>query len=259
MIIPVFAITMICGVLCGTMPRAFAQDSDATAHGDAMNGSTDEVLFVEDFSDGMKNWWVEGGRKVHVKSGRLYVDANPPEGSQDGGVCTVWCKETFPGDVRVEFDAHVVESVPEVNNINFFLSYSDPSGEPLYETRDERKTAKYSLYHKLNGHIFTYLRDSRQADGANSDGSTKARFRIRRNPGFHMLGEAFDYHCEKGRTYHVVLTKSGGTLSMTVDGKVYCRATDQQPLKGGLIGLRTYRTHLWWDNIKVTEALRKTP
>jgi hypothetical protein len=201
----------------------------------------------------MDNWWVEGGHQVQVKDGRLYVNADPTNNSE-GGVCTVWCKKPFPGDVRVAFDAHVVESSSEVNNINFFLCYSDPSGRPLYETRDRRKTAKYSLYHKLNGHIFTYLRDRGRSGGANPDGSAKARFRIRRNPGFNLLDEAFDYHCEKGTTYHVVLTKTGGNLSIAVDGKVYCRATDEQPLEGGLLGLRTYRTHLWWDNIKVIEA-----
>jgi len=211
-------------------------------------------LFFEDFSDGMEDWWVEGGRQVQVKDGRLHVDADPPAGVTDGGVCTVWCKRQFQGDVRVEFDAHVIESLPNVNNINFFLCYSDPAGKPLYETRDDRKTATYSLYHELNGHIFTYLRDARLTAGANPDGSAKGRFRIRRNPGFHLLGEAFDYHCEQGRTYHVVLTKQGGNLSMAVDGKVYCRAIDPQPLEGGLLGLRTYRTYLWWDNIKVIEA-----
>lgn len=217
-------------------------------------GPTSQVLFFEDFSQGMDNWWVEGGRQVRVEDGRLFVDADPPKGVTHGGVCTVWCKKQFPADVRVAFDAHVVESSLNTNNINFFLCYSDPTGKPLHETRDSRKTAQYSLYHKLNGHIFTYLQDSDPSHGVNPDGSAKARFRIRRNPGFNLLGEAFDYHCEKDKTYHVVLTKVGGNLSIAVDGQVYCRAMDKQPLNGGLLGLRTYRTHLWWDNIRVIKA-----
>ena len=83
-------------------------------------------------------------------------------------------------------------------------------------------------------------------------GTGKGRFRIRHCPGFTLLNEAYGYECEQGKTYHVVLRKKGGELSIAVDGTVYCRATDPDPRGPGLIGCRTYRTHLWWDNIRVT-------
>jgi hypothetical protein len=75
--------------------------------------------------------------------------------------------------------------------------------------------------------------------------------RIRRNPGFHLLAEAYTYHCRAGRTYHLRVVKRGGEIRFVVDGQELLRAVDPEPLGGGWFGLRTYRTDLWWDNIRV--------
>ena len=125
------SVTAICAVWCWTIGHVSGEEESATRQSDrAAKGHTGRVLFFEDFSGGMGNWWVEGGRQVQVKDGRLHVNAAPQAGVKDGGVCTVWCKRKSSGDVRVEFDAHVIESLPNVNNINFFLCYSDPTGRP---------------------------------------------------------------------------------------------------------------------------------
>lgn len=208
--------------------------------------SKDNLLFFEDFSQDMNNWWVEGVDKVSIQHGRLYVKA-----VESKKVCTVWCKSVFSGDVQIEFDAHVKSSPKNVNNINFFLFYSDPSGLPMYETRRQRSTGKYSLYHQLNGYIFTFLNDAEGKGGRYSDGSSKARFRVRKCPGFRLIKENFGYHCRQGVTYHITITKRGNRLTYEVDGKIYLTVYDNKSLNGGLIGLRTYSTFLWWDNIEV--------
>lgn len=208
--------------------------------------------FFEDFSHGMDRWWVEGGKRVWIEDGRLYVDADPTREEKDiPAVCTVWCKQPFTGNLRAEFDAHVVRSSLNTNNINFFLHYSDPTGTPLYETRANRATAAYPLYHMLRGNIFTFLNDTdtRPAPAAEEQ---RARFRIRHCPGFQLLAEAYDYHCRQGVTYHVAIDRVDGRLSVVVDGIAWAQAEDPDPPQGGLIGLRTYRTVLWWDNIRVT-------
>ncbi len=209
------------------------------------------IVMFEDFSHGMSNWWVEGGERVWIEDGHLRVKADPGRRAP-GNVATVWCKTPHPADVRVEFDAHVIRSSLGVNNVNFFLCYSDPSGKPLWDTRAGRSTAAYKLYHQLNGYIFTFLRDAKFAGGRRGDGGAKARIRIRRCPGFHLLAETYAYHCDAGRTYHVAITKRGGRIAYAVDGKTLLEVTDPHPLSGGLLGLRTFRTDLWWDNIRVT-------
>ena len=118
---------------------------------------SETVLYEENFDalpDGSpppSDWWVEGGERVRVESGRLYVSANPPAGAAPGCVCTVWNRNVLRGDLRVEFDACVVASTIDANNINLFLYYCDPSGAPLYDTRAGRASAEYGLYHRLNG------------------------------------------------------------------------------------------------------------
>ncbi|MEW6355256.1 MAG: DUF1961 family protein [Planctomycetota bacterium] len=240
-------------VLCVTLIAAACLCTPAVGQKEA--NMSDKLLFYEDFSQKMDNWWAEGGEKVWIQDGRLHMKADGPQEThpQGGHVCTVWCKKQFPGDITVEFDAHVIESRIDANNINFFMCYSDPSGKSLYDTRESRADAAYKKYHDLTGYIFTFLNDSKKEGSAYPDGSTKARFRMRRCPGFNLMTEAFGYHCKKGQTYHITITKKGGDITFAVDGKVYMRGRDDNPLTGGLIGLRTYQTYLWWDNIKVTQ------
>ncbi|MCE5217478.1 DUF1961 family protein [bacterium] len=210
------------------------------------------VVFQEDFSHGMQNWWAEGGVRVWVQDERLHVNADPtPEEADKPAVCTVWCKQPFSGDVRVEFDAHVVSSSTNTNNINLFLHYSDPSGKALYETRNLRSTADYKLYHVLSGNILTFLNDTDTKPTPPAD-QQKARVRLRHCPGFELLGQAYTYHCRQGVTYHVALVRQGTRLACYVDGNLLLEAQDPKPPSSGLLGLRTFRTYLWWDNIKVT-------
>lgn len=211
------------------------------------------TLFSDDFSGDLANWWIEGGQRVWIQEGRLHVAANPLARKGGGFVCTVWCRKAFTGDVRVECDAHVLESLDDVNNINFFFMYTDPAGKPLHDTRGSRSDGEYRHYHGLNGYIFTYLNDNDAADGRLADGSTKARIRIRRCPGFELLSETFTHHCRRGITYRMAIQRAGGELSLAVDGRTLLRARDDRPHAGGLFGLRTFQTYLWFDNVTVRQ------
>lgn len=220
------------------------------------------ALIAEDFDrlpDGPAlpdGWWVEGGEKVCIEQGRLRVQANPAEGAiaadRHNLVCTVWCPQTVAGDVRIAFDACVLASETEVRNINLFFLYSDPSGKLLQETPGERRTAAYDAYHGLNGYILTFLADVPKARQYHADGTAKARLRLRRCPGFALVDETYDHHCETGRVYRVEIVRVGGRITGAVDGTVYLRWEDPQPHAAGLIGFRTFRTDLWFDNLQVT-------
>ena len=78
-----------------------------------------------------------------------------------------------------------------------------------------------------------------------------ARFRMRKCPGFHLLTETFAYHCRQGVTYRAEIVKRGGRITFGVDGTTYLDCEDEEPWREGLIGLRTFRTDLWWDRIRV--------
>jgi len=209
------------------------------------------LVIDEDFSQGMPNWWVEGGEQVWVADGRLYMRSEGPD-ADHGSVCTAWCKTPHPAHFVLEAEAHVLkESKGPSNNINLFFCYADPSGVPLFETRQTRRNGDYGLYHALNGHIITFV-NGREETGLNADGTPKARVRIRRCPGFQLLAETFAYHSLQDHTYRLRVTKRRGHISFAVDGKTLQEASDAVPLGGGLLGLRTFKTFLWWDNVKLT-------
>ena len=193
----------------------------------------------EDFTQGMKDWWAEGGERVWVDDGRLYVRADALDVA-GGTVATVWCRKELPPDFELELDAHVIDSSVDANNINLFFCYTDPAGKPLEDSRDSRRTAAYNLYHQLNGYIATFVKEA-----------GKARIRLRRNPGFNLLAESREGESRAGVTYRLKVRKQGGEIVFSLDGREMARATDSQPWRGGLLGLRTFRTNLWWDNLRV--------
>lgn len=238
-----------------------------------MQKPAEKVLFTEDFESYPDTaalpagWWSEGSKAVRIESGHLRADANLDNTGEDYGASTIWLERTFSGDLRVEFDARVLASDGDKNNINFFFLFSDPSGKPLRQTCNDRADGEYGKYHKLNGYVFTFL-----ADG-NPD---KARFRMRDDPGFNLLQESLTYECRRDKTYHIAITKEGSRITFAVDGTVYLdkaprtRSVTCGPAltgvpqrsegsafnpehKSGIIGLRTWHTDLWWDNLKVTE------
>ena len=212
----------------------------------------ENCLLLEDFENGMDNWWAEGGERVWVEDGRLHIRADAPADTDGSYVATVWCRTPIEGNVRIEFDAHVVSSSTDVNNINFFMFFSDPSGTPLYDTRDDRADAGYAKYHVLNGNIITFLNEPAAAEATPEGEVPPARIRIRHCPGFELLAETYNYRCQQGETYHVEIEREGDFIRFSVDGQYLLGVRDPDPWPSGLIGLRTFRTYLWWDNIRVT-------
>ncbi len=209
------------------------------------------LLYAENFDhypDGAmpEDWWAEGGVRVWVENKRLRTDADPDEPGRVPGIgLTVFNRQVFSGDLRVEFDVHVISSSINANNMNFLLFTSDPEGRPLEETRETRKDGTYSLYHNLNGYIFTFVNERNDRP--------EARFRFRRCPGFELLSETFALEARVGSTYHIAISRKGNRLAIAVDGKEILSAIDEaEPWREGLIGLRTFRSDLWWDNFKIT-------
>lgn len=84
------------------------------------------------------------------------------------------------------------------NNINFFFMYSDPLEKHLRQSAHERETDLYSLYHHLNGYIFTNVTNGNELE---------VRYRLRDNPGFNLVDEAFVGENRIGKTHHIKIVK----------------------------------------------------
>lgn len=203
-----------------------------------------DVLWMEtfDYPDGdlPEIFWDEGCKAV-IKEGRLFVDADTT-----GHRCsTVWFDKEFSGNISVEFDVQVVSSSDTANNINFFFMYSDPSGKHLRQSAHERETGLYSLYHHLNGYIFTNVTNGNEL---------KVRYRLRDNPGFNLVDEAFVGENRIGETHHIKIVKKNNRFQYWVDHEKILDVIDDKfnPVyKQGLMGLRTWHTYLWIDNLIV--------
>jgi hypothetical protein len=66
-----------------------------------------------------------------------------------------------------------------------------------------------------------------------------------------LLAEHKEGECRAGVTYRLNVRKRGGEIVFAVDGRELARANDPNPWGGGLLGLRTFRTALWWDDVRV--------
>ncbi|MFO8080522.1 MAG: DUF6250 domain-containing protein [Armatimonadota bacterium] len=214
------------------------------------DGGAPEVVIDEDFEDGMENWWVEGGEQVWVEDGRMHVKADPPADGDGLPVVTVWCRTPVQGNVRIEFDAHVINSRTNVPHINTLLC-ADPEGTPLFETRDERADAALPKYQALAGLTFTYYHRDDDAPPIPHEGQT-ARMFIRQGPDPLLLGATHNYHCQPGHTYRVEIIKRDDFVEYHVDGNYLLGVHVPEPIDEGLLGVRTFRSHVWWDNLKVT-------
>ncbi len=211
---------------------------------------TQNILFEDDFSTDLGNWWFEGTEKVFIADGKLHIDANSGDDTK-GHASTVWCRERISAEnVVISFDAYVVGSSTDINNINFFLNYSNPDGTDIYDTRQDRLSGSYSLYHDLNGYIFTYVNDV-AGESPSVAGVPKGRFRIRRCPGFELLSSDYTYNGRGKIHRHIEIIKEGNKLQYKVDGTVRAEAIDENPWNEGYFGFRTFRTELIIDNLTV--------
>ncbi|WP_162416828.1 DUF1961 family protein [Cyclobacterium roseum] len=204
-----------------------------------------EIVFEEKFNypDGaLPADWRSEGVPASIQNRRLFVG----EDTLKPRVATACLDWEFSDNLQVEFDVHVVSSQELANNLNFFFMYADPEGRNFRETKKERKDGNYARYHKLNGYIFTHLANGRES---------LARFRFRYNPGFTLLEEWNGDECRIGTTYRIKLVKKDQKIQYWTDGKLIIdqelEASRQH--KKVIIGFRTYRTSLWWDNLVVRQ------
>lgn len=214
-----------------------------------------KLIFEENFENGMDQWWVEGAMEVWTEDNKIYVDIDKP-GQSKGASGTVWLKQKHPENFIIKYNSCVVQSGIDANNINLFFSYNHPNGKPMIESREERSSGAYHLYHTLNGYIITFLNDYEAESGRYPDGSTKARIRMRKNPGFNLVNEDFTYHCKQNKLYQFEIIKYKNKITLIVDGEEKLSWEDpDQPYGEGLIGLRTFQSKLYWEKFKLFEIL----
>ena len=198
-----------------------------------------ELLHEEAFDHGtLENWVCEVEKPdlsvVEVRENKLMVDV--------GGGATIWFKHQLEGNLLIEYDVTVLQkggSNDRVSDLNQFWMATDPDRLDLFT-----RSGKFSEYHPLRLYYVGM--------GGNNNSTT----RFRRYPGGGerpLLEEHTDhpYLLKANATYHIEIVCFDGLTLFKVNGKVYHRFQDPQPLTKGYFGFRTVRNHEAIDHFKV--------
>lgn len=213
-----------------------------------------KLVFAEGFEKDLSNWMSEGPYSAEVKDGRLHIKTT--WGERKVGQY-VWCREMLPKDFRIEY------GFTPLSDSGFFLIFfcaqgvqgEDILGPELLEGYMNFKTWQdYQDFDKYTSppnrrhesRIRCYHISYRRGERANCN--------LRKNPGLNLLKSSkIDQLLPKDETVHVVLTKKGARILLTVDDRTFMNCTDEVgSYSGGKFGLRqVYDSEGVYDNVKV--------
>lgn len=208
----------------------------------------DRPVFQTGFDDPseLKNWKLEGGKRVSIANGKLVLESEP--GHKDNHlVC--WLKKEMPANFLLEFTVRP-QSRREGLNIVFF-STRGARGESIFDSALKPRSGVFKQYHSsdLNGYHISYWAGDRGT--AN----------VRKNAGFHLVATGPDRIREAPNdSFQVVrVYKRGGTIRLMVDDVISVAFDDDGKTYGpvwnhaGWIGLRQmgHTVRCEYDSLKV--------
>ena len=183
----------------------------------------------------------EGTDKVSVRDGWYWIDAS----SGARPFSTVWLPGDYPADIRIRYKARL-PAPGGPRNINLFFCARLADGRDVLAETDQR-TGDYGQYHQFPNYIFTYL------------GHDQLRVRMRRDPGFELLCERyFPEPVPLDTDLELEVRVAGGWIEyheLAPHARPLLHYRDPDPLPGGRIGLRTWRTHVGFGDIRVDRLI----
>ena len=188
-----------------------------------------ELLTQENFEGPVDRWRFDGRGRVWVEDGRLQMSA-------DGFESTAWFTEEIQGNLVIRYQARIVDPVDRDNINLFFLATAADGGDILTVPL----TGRYSEYHELPNYIWTF---------------TSGHTRLRRDPGFQLLSEDKQTVPEPNTDYDLAVTIRDGMIRCFINGRQVHAYQDPKPHTKGKLGFRTFRTRLWWDNLRIYKLL----
>ncbi len=210
-------------------------------------------------------WWSNGGL-WRIVDGQVY---SPGVGNNP-----LWLKARLPKDVRVEFD---VRSEGPDGDIKWEMYGDGRNHSTGYVFLFGAWHNRESRICKLDEHAFTQdeLRAQLAALARPYPGQRDfletlqgpfTRWGARRDLDRIQNGTYFDrdtpfvvkradLKVERGRTYHVVVTKRGGNIRWELDGQTVMEMVDPAPLSGSghdRFGFSSWANDTYFDNLRIT-------
>lgn len=202
-----------------------------------------EVLFTDDFKNGLDQWTTElaKGGTVVAKDGVLEIDV--PAGA------AVWLKKQLEGSIMIEYDATVIKAGganDRVSDLNCFWMATDArSGSGgLF---DVPRTGVFEDYNQLRCYY------------VGQGGNTNTTTRFRRYIGSpttrpilpeHDLSEARHLLTPNAKQ-RIQLVANGSLIQYFRDGQKLFEYTDPQPYTKGWFAFRTTINHMKIENFRV--------
>ncbi len=209
-----------------------------------------KLLFDDDCTaDWRLNWFLDGEiATVENSSKGMHLQAGPEFGN-DAHHMVLWTKQSFRGDLKIEFDYTRTDNETRAVNILYIQATGKGEGdfvEDITEWNHLRKIAKMSTY--FNN--MKTLHISFAAFPNNEE--TQDYVRVRRYPvtnenGFSQLKVEPTYFdtglFKTGITYHITVVKTDENLIFKVEGdglyKIFSWDTSHlSPISDGRIGIR---------------------
>ncbi len=191
------------------------------------------LVYKTDFDDasGLKDWQLEGGKRVSIQNGKLVLESEPGERSNHL-VC--WLKTEAPADFLLEFSVKPLTRKEGLNII--FFSTRGHQGESIFDPALKSRHGVFRQYHSsdLNGYHISYWAGDRST--AN----------VRKNAGFKLVATGPDlvWGAPEGSFQVIRVYKRGGTVRLMVDDIISVAFDDGDKAHGpawthsGWIGLR---------------------
>jgi len=184
----------------------------------------------------LKDWVLEGGKKMSVECGLFVLESEPKSGREetDDNHLVCWLKTEIPADFLLEFTVRPQNRARGLNIV--FFNTRGREGQSIFNPALPKRSGSFPQYHSgaLNGYHISYWAAGRGT--AN----------VRKNFGFHLAAEGQDLIAPaRADAFQMVrIYKRGGAIRCMVDDIVSVAYEDDGKTFGpvwthsGWVGLR---------------------
>ncbi len=210
-------------------------------------------IYETSFDDeaALKDWQLEGGKKMSVSEGNLVLESEPREieGKRDPNHLVSWLKKEVPANFLLEFTLRPKDRKEGLNII--FFNARGVDGESIFDPSLKKRNGVFRQYHSsdLNSYHISYWAGDRGFSN------------LRKNHGFALVASGKDYIMEGAPDSFqtVQIYKKDEKIRVMVDGMVALAFDDDGKTYGpvhthsGWIGLRQmgYTLRCEYEHVKV--------
>jgi len=203
-----------------------------------------KVLATGHFKDVLQYWMPEAEDRYRLS----YLEADSSLDIKASKGLTLWYKLPFEGDIRIQYEACVVDGgdlLDRVSDLNCFWMASDPVYPDSIFARKHFRESSFGRYYSLQLYYMGF--------GGNQNTTTRFRRYDGNYDDFHknmkrpeVLSEYKDpaHLIRPNHWYTIEITVQHGSVRYIQDGEVLVDYTDSSPLTKGWFGIRTTESHL---------------